>query len=80
MSDTAVSDTADRYRPGWDEERTRDVLEHYEGQTDDELAAEIEAAFGDRSQTVMVIPNEIVPAVRALLSETPDPTHASPAA
>ena len=75
-----MSDTADRYPPGWDEERIRDVLEHYEGQTDDELAAEIEAAFEDKSQTVMVIPNEIVPAVRALLSESPDPMHASSAA
>ncbi|MCY4392672.1 MAG: hypothetical protein OXE43_11570 [Chloroflexi bacterium] len=39
----------------------RDVIEHYEGQTDDELAAELEAAFEDRSQTVMVIPNDLVP-------------------
>ena len=72
-----MTDTANRYPPGWDEERIRDVLEHYEGQTDDELAAEIDAAFGDKSQTVMVIPNEIVPAVRALLSESPDSTPAS---
>ena len=75
-----MSDTTNRFPPGWDEERVRDVIEHYEGQTDDELAAEIEAAFEDRSQTVMVIPNDLVPAVRALLPESPGPAPASPAA
>ena len=74
-----MSDTPNRFPPGWDEERVRDVIEHYEGQSDDELAAEIEAAFEDRSQTVMVIPNDLVPAVRALLPESPDPASASPA-
>jgi hypothetical protein len=29
---------------GWDEERVRRVLEHYENQTDDEALAEDEAA------------------------------------
>ena len=75
-----MSDTANRYPAGWDEERIRDIIEHYEGQTGDELAAEIDAAFEDKSQTVMVIPNEIVPAVRALLSESPDTSPTSPAA
>ncbi|MCY3886924.1 MAG: hypothetical protein OXG19_04350 [Chloroflexi bacterium] len=61
----------------------RDVVEHvehYEGRSDDESAAEIEAAFEDRSQAVMVIPNDLVPAVRALLPESPDAAPASPAA
>ncbi|MCY4615781.1 MAG: hypothetical protein OXC71_05235 [Chloroflexi bacterium] len=75
-----MSDTTNRFPPAWDEERVCDVIEHYEGQTDDELAAEIEAAFEDRSQTVMVIPNDLVPAVRALLTESPDPAPTSPAA
>ena len=74
-----MSDATNRFPPGWDEERLRDVIEHYEGQTDDGLAAEIEAAFEDRSQTVMVIPNDLVPAVRALLPESPDPAPACPA-
>src|SRR5581483_10754108 len=30
---------------GWDEERVRDVLAHYEGQTEDEQADELEAAL-----------------------------------
>ena len=32
------------YPPGWDEERVRQVLAHYEKQTEDEQFAEIEAA------------------------------------
>ena len=58
----------------------RDVIEHYEGQSDGELAAELEAAFEDRSQTVTAIPNDLVPTVREFLSESPDPAPASPAA
>ena len=67
-----MSGAENRFPPGWDEERVRAVIEHYDGQTDDELAAEIEAAFEDESHTVMVIPNDLVPAVRALLAESPD--------
>lgn len=54
---------------GWDEERVRKVLEHYEAQTDEEAVAEDEATFDDPSQTVMEIPNELVPAVRELIAK-----------
>ena len=39
---------------GWNEARVRDVLEHYENQTENEAVAEDEAAFRSRDQTVMV--------------------------
>jgi hypothetical protein len=54
---------------GWDEERVRKVLIHYEAQTEDEAVAEDEAAFEDTSQTVIEIPNELVPLVRELLAK-----------
>jgi hypothetical protein len=57
-----------RFPPGWDEERVREVLAHYETQTEEEAVAEDEAAFEDSSQTLMAIPNELVPAVRELLA------------
>ena len=57
------------FPPGWDEERVRSVLEHYESQTEDEALAEDAAAFEDTTHTVMLIPNELVPAVRTLLSK-----------
>ena len=57
------------FPPGWDEGRVRRLLQHYESQTEEEAVAEDEAAFEDPTQTVMEIPNELVPSVRALLSK-----------
>jgi hypothetical protein len=51
---------------GWDEARVRDVLEHYENQTEDEAVAEDEAAFA--SSTMMAVPPELVPEVRELIA------------
>ena len=57
------------FPPGWDEERVRRILQHYDSLTEDEEVAEDEAAFEDSTQTVMEIPNELVPTVRALLAD-----------
>jgi hypothetical protein len=38
-----------KYPTGWDEERVRRVLEHYETQSDGEAVAEDEAAYPDGS-------------------------------
>ncbi len=59
-----------RFPPGWDEERVRRVLEHYERQTQEEAVAEDEAAWEDPKQTVMEIPTDLVPAVRELLAKS----------
>ena len=59
-----------RFPPGWDEERVRDVLEYYESQTEEEAVAELEAAYEDNPHyTMMEIPRELVPAVRELISK-----------
>jgi hypothetical protein len=57
------------FPPGWDEERVRALIAHYENQTEDEAVAEDEAAFENEDFTVMLIPNELVPAVRELLAQ-----------
>lgn len=57
-----------KFPPGWDEERVRKVLEHYEEQTEEEATAEDEAAFEDRDQTFMEVPNELVPEIRSLIA------------
>lgn len=57
-----------KFPPGWDEERVREVLAHYEGQTEDEQFAEIEAAREAKDVVLMAIPMELVPEVRALLA------------
>ena len=54
---------------GWDEQRVRAVLEHYEAQTEEEAVAEDEAAYEDAAQTFMEVPNEPVPKVRELIAK-----------
>ena len=56
------------YPAGWNENRVREVLAHYETQTEGEAVAEDEAASEDSSQTIMEIPNELVPRVRELIA------------
>lgn len=56
------------FPPGWNEERVRAVLRHYEEQSEEEAVAEDEAAFEDRTQTVMEVPTELVPAIRDLIA------------
>jgi hypothetical protein len=57
-----------QFPPGWDEQRVREVLDYYENQTDEEAAAEHEAALSRSDQTLMPIPHELVPQVRQLLA------------
>jgi hypothetical protein len=56
-----------RFPAGWNQERVRLLLQHYEGQTEDEAIAEDEAAFRKRGQTVMVVPRGLVPAITKLI-------------
>jgi len=54
---------------GWDEERVRRVLEHYQKQSDEEALAEDEAAYESPTHTAMEIPVDLVPQVRELLAK-----------
>ncbi len=58
-----------RFPPGWDEERVRKVLAHYEEQTEDEAVAEDEAALEDPDQSVMEVPNALVLVIRELITQ-----------
>jgi len=58
-----------KFPPGWDEERVRRVLAHYEQQTEAEAVAEDEAAFEDSTQAVVEVPRELVPAIRELIAK-----------
>jgi hypothetical protein len=58
-----------RFPPGWDEDRVRRVLAHYEQQTPEEAMAEDEAAFMEDDETVMKVPHDLVPAVRQLIAK-----------
>lgn len=58
-----------KFPPGWDEERVKRVLVHYESQTEEEAVAEDEAAFEAADQTIMEVPTELVPKVRELIAK-----------
>ena len=62
MSDTNI------YPPGWDREKVQQVIDYYEQQTDEEAAAEHETAARAGTVTMVAIPNELLPAVRALIA------------
>jgi hypothetical protein len=56
------------FPPGWDEERARRVMKHYENQTDEEAVAEDEAAFEKEGTTVLIVPTALVPEIRELIA------------
>ena len=58
-----------KYPPGWDKERVRRVLEHYEAQSDEEALAEDEAAYETTTHTAMQVPVQLVSAVRELIAK-----------
>ena len=57
------------FPPGWDEERVKLVLEHYEQQSEEQAVAEDEAAAEGGSDTLMAVPKPLVPAVRELIAK-----------
>jgi hypothetical protein len=57
------------FLPGWNVERVKSVLEHYEAQSEDEAVAKDEAANEMPGQTIMEVPTDIVPAVRKLIAK-----------
>lgn len=53
---------------GWDESRIKKVIAAYETQSEDEAVAEDEAGIAV-SETVMNVPQELVPQVRELIAK-----------
>jgi len=58
-----------KFPPGWDEQRVRRVLRHYEQQTEEAAVAEDEAAFEDSTQAVLGFPRELVPTIRQMIAK-----------
>ena len=57
-----------KFPAGWDETRVRDVIAHYDGLTEGEQAAEIDAALGGDQVTMIAVPVELTGEVRALIA------------
>ncbi|CAN5613102.1 hypothetical protein BH23PLA1_BH23PLA1_44020 [soil metagenome] len=59
-----------KFPPGWDEKRVKDLIDYYESLSEDEQVAEDEAAMKEQEgQTVITVPNKLLPAIRKLLAE-----------
>ncbi len=58
-----------KFPEGWDEQRVRRVLGHYEQQSDAEAVAEDEAAWESATHTTMNVPVELVPVVREMIAK-----------
>lgn len=58
-----------RFPLGWNEDRVRRVLAHYEAQTEEEAVAEDERAFESRERTVVEIPSELIPVIREVIAQ-----------
>jgi len=61
--------TQSKYPPGWDEDRVRRVMAHYEQQSEEEAVAEDEAALEDEGLATVQIPKQLVPAVREMIAK-----------
>ena len=66
----------DNFPAGWNEARVRRVLSHYEKQTDEEAAAEDEAAFKGKGRTVIEVPFELMPVIREVIAQYKAATRA----
>lgn len=58
-----------QFPAGWSDSRVRDVLDHYENQSDQEAVEEHESALARPDHALMTIPHELVPQVRQLLAD-----------
>jgi hypothetical protein len=54
--------------PGWTEKRIRELAAFHDNLTEDEEAAEIEAALSKKDHTVMVVPTVLVPEIVKLIA------------
>ena len=56
------------FPPGWDAERVRRLIAHYDALDEEQQVAEDEAAQEQPGQTTVVVPVEFMPAIREMLA------------
>jgi hypothetical protein len=60
--------TERKYSPGWDAKRVQRLIAHHESLDEDAQVAEDEAAFKKPGQTTVVVPVELMPAIRQMFA------------
>lgn len=53
---------------GWNQERVQKVIDYYDNQTDEEGAAEYEAAMNLNDVSMMLVPTELKPEIEKLIA------------
>jgi hypothetical protein len=64
-----MKNTRNRLPKGWDEKAVKQLIKHFESQTEDEAVAEDEAAYASTRLTMMAVPVELVPKVQRLITK-----------
>ena len=52
---------------GWNKERVKRVIAHYESQTEEKALAEDEAAYEDINYSMLEVPIQLIPEIRKLI-------------
>jgi hypothetical protein len=56
-----------RFPPGWNEKRVRELIAHYDNQSEDEELAEYETAMKIEGTSLLFVPTKLVPEIRRLI-------------
>src|SRR6266478_6349578 len=64
-----IQTTRQSFPPGWNEKKVLAVIAHYDRQTEDEAAEEIENAPEATGETWMSVPSELVDVVTRLIED-----------
>jgi hypothetical protein len=59
----------EKYPPGWNADRVRRLIDHYDALDEQEQVAEDEAAQEQPTQTAVIVPVEFMPAIRQMLAQ-----------
>ena len=54
---------------GWNEKRVKEVIAYYDSQTEDDEAAEYEAAMKAEGKSLMLVPTDLVPEIRRFIAK-----------
>lgn len=65
--------TKQRLPKGWTEKQIAELARYHDSMTEDEQAAEIEAAFKKDKVTLVAVPTDLVPKVRAFIKRCKRP-------
>jgi len=52
---------------GWTNKQIQELADYHDNQTEEEQAAEIDAAVADKGQTLMSVPTELIPEILQLI-------------